>query len=182
MTDFFSVIKARKSVRSYLATPVEKEKLTKIAESAYEPPSAGPLAISIVTNAALIQEVNDKALAAMKASSNDFLVSRAAIPGYQPLYGAPALLVFSAPESAPFSAVNAAAAAATAAFAATALGLGSVYAITPTLAINADPDLARRAGLADGATAHLGLLVGYEGPETVPPSAGPREPEIQYVE
>jgi nitroreductase len=147
MTDFFSVIKARKSVRNYLPTPVEKEKLTLIAKSAYEAPNAGPVSISVITNSALITEINNKALAVMKASGNEFLVSRASIPGYQPLYGAPAIVLFSAPSSDPFSAVNAAAGATTASFAATALGLASVYAVSPTLAINSDANLAKRAGL-----------------------------------
>jgi nitroreductase len=182
MTDFFTVLKARKSVRSYLPKPVEKEKLAKIAESAYESPCAGEISISIVTNPALLAEINDKALIGMKASGNDLLLSHAAIPGYKPLYGAPALLVFSAPASNPFSAANAAAAGSTAAFAATALGLGSVYAITPTLAINGDPSLAKRVGLADGISSFVGLLVGYQGPEATAPSGGLKPLGIHYVE
>jgi nitroreductase len=182
MTDFFSVIKARKSVRSYLPTPVEKDKLTKIAEAAYEAPSAGPLSIRIVTNAALITEINDKALATMKASGNEFLVSRASIPGYQPLYAAPAVIVIAGPASNAFGPVNAAAAATAAAFAATALGLGSVYAVTPTLAINAEPDLAKRVGLPEGATSYVGLLVGYEGPPGVGGADHGKTIDIQFVE
>jgi nitroreductase len=181
MTDFFSVIQARKSARNYLPNPVEKEKLVTIAKAAYEAPSAAPLSISIVTNVALIQEINNKALAAMMASGNDFLVSQATIPGYQPLYGASAILVFSG-ANAPFSSAGAAASATTAAFAATALGLGSVYTITPTLAINNDLDLAKRVGLAEGNISHVGLLVGYESPPTIPPADRAKIYDIKYVE
>jgi nitroreductase len=182
MTDFFSVIKARKSVRAYLPTPVEKEKLTKIAESAYSAPNAGPFSISIITNSTLITEINDKALATMKASGNEFLVSSASLPGYQPLYGAPVIVLFSAPSDSPFAAVNAAAGATTAAFAATALGLASVYAVSPTLSINNDADLAKRAGLAEGATSLVGLLVGYEGETAIPSSSHPKGIDIKFVD
>jgi nitroreductase len=182
MTEFFATIKARKSVRNYLPKSVEKSKLKKIAEAAFESPSAGPVFVSVVTNPRLIKEINDKSLAAMKSSGNDFLVSRAAIPGYNPLYGAPAILIISAPCDIPFSPANAACAATTATYAATALGLASCYTVTPTLAINADSDLAARARLSPGNTSFVGLLVGYEKPETIPGTSTPKAINISFVE
>jgi nitroreductase len=182
MSDFWATAKARKSVRGYFPTPLEKEKLQQIAEATFEAPNFGPVFVSVVTNGDLIKEIDDKALAGMKASGNDFLVSRAAIPGYRPLYGAPAVVIISGPKGVPYSDVNAAAAATSAAYAATALGLGSCYAITPTLALNADADLAARAGVTEGNTSFVGLLVGYEGPEAVPAPARPKAVSISFVE
>jgi nitroreductase len=182
MTDFFATIKKRKSVRNYLPKSVEKSKLKLIAEAAFESPSAGPVFVSVVTNPRLIKENNDKSLAAMKSSGNDFLVSRAAIPGYNPLYGAPAIFIISAPSDVPFSPANAAAAATTAAYAATAIGLASCYTITLTLAINTDPNLAARAGLSAGNTSFVGLLVGYEGPQTIPGTGVPKAVNISFVD
>jgi nitroreductase len=182
MTDFFSVIKARKSVRSYLSKPVEKVKLHKIVEAAYKAPCAGTVSLRVVTNQALITKINDKALLAMRASGIDFLVSQASIPGYRPLYGAPAVIVIAAESANPLSPANAAAAGTSATFAATALGLGSVYAVTPTLATNSDADLTKRVGLPQGTTSFVGLPVGYEGPRSVGGSVQSRTTDVQFVE
>jgi nitroreductase len=182
MAEFFSTIKSRKSVRSYLPKPVEKEKLQQIAEAAFEGPNFGPVFVSVVTNAGLIKEIDDKAYAAMAASGNAFALSRLAIPGYRPLYGAPAVVVISAPKDGLFSAVNAAAAATSAAYAATALGLGSCYAVSPTLAINPDAELAAKVGVPEGSTTLVGLLVGYEGPPSIPGPPAPTQVSIKFVE
>jgi nitroreductase len=182
MADFFATIKARKSVRSYLPKPVEKEKLQQIAETAFEAPNAGPVFVAVVTNADLLKEIDDKAHAAMAASGNAFALSRLAIPGYRPLYHAPAVVLISAPKDNPFSGVNAAAAATTAAYAATALGLGSCYAVSPTLAINPDAGLAAKVGVPEGSQMFVGLLVGYEGPPSIPGPPRPTDISIKFVE
>jgi nitroreductase len=182
MAEFFSTIKARKSVRSYLPKQVEKQKLQQIAEAAFEGPNAGPVFVSVVTNAGLLKEIDDKAYAAMAASSNAFVQSRVAIPGYRPLYGAPALIVISAPKDGPFSSVNAAAATTSAAYAATALGLGSCYVMSPTLALNPDAELEQKVGVPEGSTTFVGLLVGYEGPPSIPGPPGPTQVNIKFFE
>jgi nitroreductase len=165
MTDFFAIIKARKSVRSYQSRPVEDDKIKRIVESVQEAPNAGPyINMSVITNKSIIAEMNKKAIEAMKGSGNDFLISQVSIPGYQPLYGAPLIIIFSSPGYASLSAANSAVAATTGSYAATALGLASCYLITPTLAINADSELANRIGIADGNIAFAGLLIGYENP------------------
>jgi nitroreductase len=182
MSNFFATIKARKSVRNYLPKSVEKSKLKQIAEAAFESPSAGPVFVSVVTNPRLIKEINDKSLVAMKSSGIELLVSRAAIPGYKPLYGAPAILIISAPNDVPFSPANAASAATTATYAATALGLASCYTITPTMAINADSDLAARVGLSAGNTSFVGVLVGYESPQKNPGTSTPKVVNISFID
>jgi nitroreductase len=169
--DTLQALQSRKSVRNYLAGPVENDKLELLLKAANSAPKAGEFHISLVLNPALLREINDKAHQAMKDSGNDFLVERAALPGYRPLYGAPALLIFSAPAENPFSPATTANAATTAAIAATALGLGSCYVVTPTLALNADAALAGKLGIPSGYTTMCGLLAGYAGEENV---AAPR--------
>lgn len=163
--DMLSTITARKSTRSYSPEPVGKEKLSLLAQAANSAPKAGPFHITVLTNRAIIAEINEKALAAMKMSGNDFLMSRAAIPGYQPLYGAPVLMLFSAPASNPYGNVTAAAAATAVTFAATAIGLGSCYVVTPTLALNPDAELQRKAGTPEGFSTVCGVLLGFPGEE-----------------
>ena len=153
----------RKSVRQYLGKAVEDDKIKALLEAANSAPLAGEFHITVLKNSALIKEINDKAHIAMKNSGNDFLMERAALPGYQPLYGAPLLLVFSAAKANPYSLANVSNACTTAAIAATALGLGSCYVVTPTMALGAEPELAGKIGVPKGLTPMCALLVGYSG-------------------
>lgn len=159
--DTFEAIKTRKSVRDYLTKNVEPDLLAAVLQAANSAPQAGEFHISVVQNAAIIKEINDKALSMMKASGNDFLMERANLPGYQPLYGAPLLLVFSAPQANPYSLANVSNAATTAGLAATALGLSSCYVVTPTLPLGAEAALAAKTGVPVGYQAMCGLLLGY---------------------
>ena len=174
MMNALETIAARKSVRSYKTTDVSDYQIDEITKAAGLAPNAGPFHITLVQESMALKEINDKALKAMKESGNDFLRERAALPGYQPLYGAPLLFIFSAPASNPYSLANVSNAATCASIAATALLLGSCYVITPTLALGADPALAERIGIPHGFTAMCGLLVGYSGDEDF---ASPRHAE-----
>lgn len=151
----------RKSVRSYKAQDVEKSKIETIIGAANKAPNAGPVHITVITNRAVLKDLNDKTLELMKNSDNDFLKSRATIKGYQPMYHAPAMLVFSAPRENHFSMANASNFATMATLAATDLGLGSCYVITPTMALAANPDLAYELGVPSEFFAACCVLLGY---------------------
>jgi nitroreductase len=99
----------------------------------------------------------------MVHSSNQFLQQRASLPGYQPIYGAPVLILLSGPADAPHSARNTALAAENMLLQATGLGLGSCYLFSPTLALNGgnNRDLAREAGIPDGYAVQCAVIVGY---------------------
>lgn len=86
-------IAKRKSVRAYLDKPVLIDNLKKIVEAGRWAPNAGPYQISVVRNAGLRQRINDRTHDAMVHSGNEFLQQRASLPGYQPLYGAPVLIL-----------------------------------------------------------------------------------------
>ncbi len=154
-------IKARKSARSYKECPVEREKLKQLVTAAHNAPSACPLHLSVVENREVLKTLNDAALAAMKASGNEFLVSRASLEGYQPLYGAPALLLISAPKGAAHIEATASCAAANVTVAAAELGLGSCYVIAPLLGLGAVPALSGRIGIPEGYAPVCGVLLGY---------------------
>lgn len=161
--DALKALEIRKSVREYQAKPVEAEKLETILKAANNAPKAGEFQISVILNAGLLKEINDKALDCMKKSGNAFLMERAALPGYEPLYGAPVLLVFSAPPENPYSFANVSNAATSGIIAATALGLGSCYIVTPTLALNEEPSLVKKIGVPEGFSPLCCMIAGYAG-------------------
>ncbi|MDL2286925.1 nitroreductase family protein, partial [Desulfococcaceae bacterium OttesenSCG-928-F15] len=161
--DTLQALEIRKSVREYQAKAVEAEKLESILKAANNAPKAGAFQVSVVLNPDLLKEINDKALLCMKKSGNAFLMERAAQPGYEPMYGAPVLLVFSAPPENPYSLANVSNAATSGIIAATALGLGSCYIITPTLALNEEPALCAKIGIPQGFRPMCCMLAGYAG-------------------
>jgi len=159
-------IAKRKSVRAYLDKPIVSDDLAKIVEAGRWAPNAGPFQISVVRNAGLRQRINDRTLDAMVHSGNEFLQQRASLPGYQPVYGAPVLILLSGPADAPHSARNTALAAENMLLEATGLGLGSCYLFSPTLALNGgNRDLAQEAGIPDGYAVQCAVIVGYAAAE-----------------
>jgi FMN reductase [NAD(P)H] len=165
--DVFEAIQKRKSIRAYLDRPVPADELEKIIEAGRWAPNAGPFHLSVIRNADLRQRINDRTLNAMVNSGIDFLLQRASLPGYQPLYGAPVLILISAPGNAPYSAMNAALAAENMLLEATGLSLGSCYLVSPTLAMNSESsrDLAGEAGIPDGYELKCAVIVGYAAAE-----------------
>lgn len=159
-------ISKRKSVRAYLDEQVSAEDVAKIVEAGRWAPNAGEFCISVIRNAGLRQRINDLIYEAMTASSVEFLRQRASLPGYQPLYGAPVLILLSTPAKAPYGAVNAALAAENMLLEAVELGLGSCYLVSPTLVLNEDNrSLAREAGIPEEHVLQCALIAGYAAAE-----------------
>jgi FMN reductase [NAD(P)H] len=165
--DISEAIRKRKSVRAYLDKPVPEDDLEKIVEAGRWAPNAGEFHISVIRNAGLRQRINDRAHDAMVHSKIEFLRQRVSLPGYQPLYGAPVLILLSGPTEAPHSKANAALAAENIILEAIGLGLGSCYVVSPTLALNGEKnrDLAKEAGIPDGYTLQCGVIIGYAASE-----------------
>jgi nitroreductase len=167
MLNTSETIARRKSIRAYENKPVPADDLKKIIEAGQWAPNAGPFQISVIRNAGLRQRINDRTLDAMVHSGNDFLKERAALPGYQPIYGAPVLILLSAPTDVPSSAVNTALAAENMLLEATGLGLGSCFLMSVTRALNGENsrDLAREAGVPEGYTVQCAVIVGHAAAE-----------------
>jgi nitroreductase len=165
--DISEAIAKRKSVRAYLDKPVPADDLEKIIEAGRWAPNAGPFHISVIRNPELRQRINDRTLDAMVNSGIEFLRKRAALPGYQPLYGAPVLILLSAPEEGPYSPVNTSLAAENMLLMATGLGFGSCYLVSPTLALKGESNrsLAEEAGIPDGYGLVCAVIVGYAAAE-----------------
>ncbi len=185
MMDVSEAIAKRKSVRAYENKPIPADVLKRIIEAGQRAPNAGPFQISVIQNAGLRQRINDRTLDAMVHSGNEFAQQRASLPGYQPLYGAPLLILLSAPADAPLGAPNTALAAENMLLEATGLGLGSCYLLSPTRALNGESNhaLGREAGVPEGYTVQCAVIVGYAAPENKF-SVGERSKrgKVNYVE
>lgn len=162
--DVFEALEKRRSVRWYEDKPVEKEKLEKILHYGKIAPIAGQIHLTVVRNKELLQKINDRAADVMRASKNEFLRSRISAPGYEPLYGAPTLILVSVPKGAKGNVANGACAVMNMITAATALGLGTCYVMSPIMAL-ASGEFDQELGLPDGYHAVVGVLVGYKAGE-----------------
>ena len=167
MMNVSEAITNRKSVRAYEDKPISAGVLKKIVEAGKWAPNAGPFQITVIQSTGLRQKINDRTLDAMVHSGNEFAQQRASLTGYQPIYGAPVLILLSAPADAPFGVANTALAAENMLLEATALGLGSCYLVSPTRALNGESnhDLAREAGVPEGYTVQCAVVVGYAAAE-----------------
>ncbi len=128
------------SVRSYLAKPLEEDKVKAVAE-------AGDMAakgrvkvtLNVITESEILRMISETGVQVMKNSGNPFLEKVASVPDYSPIYDSPAMIVVSAETTEDTMAVgmntaNCACAAQNMLLAATELGLGSCYIVSGTLA------------------------------------------------
>ncbi len=127
-------IATRVSVRSYRQEQISDDELATIIRAGQSAPNAGPFQISVIQKADLLKRLSGVTRTAMKNSGNAFLMERVSLPGYDPLYGAPTVLLLSAPDDSMYGDANTALAAENMILAATALGLGTCYLVSPGLA------------------------------------------------
>ncbi len=161
--DALEAIAARKSVRAYLEKPVEAQKIAALVAAGKNAPKSGEFHMTVIENKELLQDINGKALNAMKNSGNQFSMSRAALDGYQPLYGAPLLIVLSAPEESRYAMACCSCAAANITIAAAALELGSCYLVSPLTVLNQGKEYLQKFGLPANWKAICCVIAGYPG-------------------
>jgi FMN reductase [NAD(P)H] len=161
------IIARRKSIRAYLDRSVDPEIVDRVIEAGRWAPNHGDYHISLIRNAELRQRLNDRTLDAMAASGIPFLMERASLPGYWPLYGAPVVVLLSAPGSAPTSPLNCALPVENMLLEATANGLGScfLYSVALVLKGEANRALAEEMGIPAGYDYQCGMLFGHAAPE-----------------
>jgi nitroreductase len=179
----FETIEKRRSMRSYLPEQIRAEELEKVLQAGLRAPHAGPFLISVVQKPELLKEIAAAALEGMKNAPIEFMRQQAAILGYNPLYGAPTLILFTSPADAMNGAANCALAAENVILAATDLGLSTCYMGSPSSALNGPrgKELAKVIGIPDGYVFRASVAIGYPGPEAAyrpPRREGGR---IEYV-
>lgn len=168
MEQFFEVLESRKSVRAYLDKEVEMEKVRRVVEAgnmAAGTPTAGKRFFNVVTDRDLIQRISDKAKEMMRQSPIERARQVGNNPKYVPTFGAPVIVFISvdnheSPIMAGNALQNAAAAGENMLLAARALGLGSCYVGSPTMAL-ADTAIRREVKLPEGAKPVCAILIGY---------------------
>jgi FMN reductase [NAD(P)H] len=161
--DVNQAVMKRRSIRSYQDKPVSDEDVAKIIEAGRWAPNAGPYTMSVIRDKDLMDRINEKTLEAMRASGNDFLMERASLPGYLPLYGGPVVILLSGPTDVAITQLNCGVAVQNMLLQATELGLGSCFLRSPSYALNnpANAELAREAGILEGSQMECGIVFGY---------------------
>jgi len=186
--DFFEVLKNRKSVRAYQDKEVEAEKLKAVVEAgnmAAGTPTAGPRYFNVITDQALIRRISEKTKEMMRQSPIERARQVGNNPKYDPTFHAPALVFVSVKGDLPemmagIASQNAAAAGENMLLAAKALGLGSCYVGSPTMALS-DPEIRRAAQIPEGVRPVCTILLGYAQDDS-PHASRPENPEnIIYV-
>jgi len=165
--DTLKAIELRRSIRSYLQKTVEDDKIEQLLAAGNNAPKVGYFHITVIENTDVLKEINDRALFSYKNSGDKLLMGRAAVEGYQPLYSAPLLFLFSAPMANPYNVANTSCAAANITIAATALGLGSCYILSPLLGIKGNGELIKKIGIPFGYSPICGVVVGYSSGDTL---------------
>lgn len=182
--DVSEAIAERKSIRAYQDKPVDGKDLEKIIEAGRWAPNAGEFQMSVVRNPELLQKINDRTHKAMLNSGVEFLQERASLPGYQPLYGAPVLILLTAPDN-PNSPLNVAAAAENMLLQATESGLGSCFLASTKLGINGEEnrDLAREAKIPENHSLQCAVIVGHAAAENkFSPSERTKRGSVTYID
>ncbi len=169
----------RKSVRSYKKDQISDKELESIVEAGKSGPGGGEVDITVIQKADLIQKINDSTKAAM-LSGGGFMKERASLPGYEPVYGAPTLILLTAPDA--NGQANCSCAAENMLIAATALGLGSCYLMSLRGAFSSEngKSLMEECEVREGNTFFCGVIVGYQDGDAFS-SANRKVRNVNYV-
>lgn len=161
--DTLETIAVRKSVRSYKREQIGDEALATIIKAGQSAPNAGPFQISAIQKTVVLKQLSEVTRTGMKNSGNTFLMQRVSLPGYDPIYGAPTVLLLSAPDDNVNSAANTALAAENMILAATALGLGTCYLGSPGLAFAGKEarELTAQIGIPETYAFKCAIAIGY---------------------
>ena len=169
----------RKSVRSYKKEQITDSELEAVLEAGKSGPGGGAYHLSVIQVPELIKKINDLTKTAMLAGGG-FGQQRASLPGYEPVYGAPTLVLLSAGD--PNGIANTSCCAENMLVAATALGLGSCYLMSMRSAFAGDTgaDLLKECGVPEGNTVCCAVILGYQDGEAFK-SAAPKVRTVNYV-
>jgi FMN reductase [NAD(P)H] len=184
-TDSSETIRKRQSLGAYQDKAGPEGIVEEIVEAGRWTPNAGAFHISVIKKTGLRQEISDLTRESMLHSGIEFTQKRASLPRYQPTYGAPVLMLLSAPADAPMGLVNVALAAENMLIEAASLGLGSCYLASPTRVLNGDEnrELAKEAAVPLGYTVHCAVIAGYAAAENKFTLGKRKEKgEVTYVE
>jgi nitroreductase len=179
MPDFFTVLKSRRTVRSYTAEPVREQDLQELIDLAVLAPTgmgAQPWAFTVVTDPQVMRRVNAIVLEMLRSPRMQQLLAGEGLqewiqrPNADIFYGAPALVVISGDTRAPATTIDCQLAAENLFLAAHANGLGTCY--MGFLVMAADiPELQKLLHISEGHKILAATVVGHP---ALPPEGPPK--------
>lgn len=154
LMEFSTLLKTRKSTRSYKPAQIKKEELEKVLLAGYAAPVGSgkydTLHFTVIQNAGLLAQIAE---AHAKAANQ---------PGSSPFYGAPTVVLLSTSrKDSSVAYANAGCIIENMALAATELGLGSVYLFGFLNALNSQPELLKKLNLPQDFLPISGIALGY---------------------
>ena len=166
MNETLTTIQTRFSCRGYDGRPVEREKLEAIAKAALQAPSAmnlQPWEIIVITDKALIDNMDASAMAALAANEDQTTYNRIMERGGKMLYNAPCLFLVMKNPKHKWAELDCGIVTQNIALAATSLGLDNVIVAMAAIPFN-NPgccEFKKRIGWPVGYEFGMGICVGY---------------------
>jgi nitroreductase len=186
MNETIHSLLGRRSIRSYEAGPVEKEKIAAILKCGQYAPSAmnrQPWHFTVITDRKVLDKISAANQQVLLQSRDEQVRLRAQEPGFDSFRGAPAAIIVSGDKEAKFAPADCANAVQNMALAAYSLGLGSCYLASFKIALEKPEgaQLLRELRIPDGFEPLYALSLGY-GNEILGERAPRREDAITYIE
>lgn len=185
MNETIKTILTRRSNRSYLDKPVEKEKIDLILQCGiYSPTARGvqPWHFTVVENRKLLDKISEINKREYFANNNQNAKMSGLTEDYDNFRGAPMAIIISGMSGEKYGEVDCANATTNMAVAAHSLGLGSCYiaSFRPAFSTPEGESLKKELGIPEGYTPYFALALGYikEPPQE---RAARREGTINYV-
>lgn len=181
MNEVIKSIRERRSIRSFLNKPVEKEKIEQIIECAKSAPTAKNSQswnFIVVTNKEVIRKVGE--LAVKVASAENPTAAKMAISSADTiLYNAPLFIAVTEPIDYHWGKEDAAIATQNMVLASHSLGLGSCY-IGKTRQLKDNKEFNTLLDVAEGHRVVISLIIGY--PVTIPKMPPRKEVCVSWIE
>jgi nitroreductase len=168
MKTILEVIKARKSIRAYKDKTLPKEVIKTLLEAAMHAPTARnmqELEYKVITDKALIGKISEGIAAAMQKEGMPLKGPPGAKPNF--FYGAPLLIIITAPKDNMWAPVDAGLAAQNIMIYAASIDLGSVF-IGMAKLIERDKNLCKALHIADNMVIAAAVICGYPAENPAP--------------
>ena len=183
--ELFSVLKKRKSVRSYLPKRVESEKINTIVQAANLAPTSARLSFMVITNPDILRLISEEGRSRLANSGVPILQEKAAKSDFSSVYNAPVLITLFVPKPenqkiAELNLMSAGCAVQTMLLAATNLGLASCCVSTPLFEIKSDM-LLNHTGIGKENEVLCGVALGYS-TDTAPHGARALAKNVHFCE
>ena len=185
MNETFKVINNRRSIRKFKKEQIADSVLQDIVNAGLYAPNAmnqQKWYFTVIQNKALLEKMVNTIKQNIMKSGIDFLIQRASSPDYQTFHYAPAVILISGDDKAPFIQISCGAAAQNIALASESLNIGSCIITSSAFLFTSEKsnELKKELGIPEGYNHICTIALGYKDGEN--PSAPPRRKDvIHYI-